>query len=137
MSSFCKFYGETKKTVDREKYWDKKGINKEMKEEWSRILSFMRLMNTQSVVNGAGIKEIWRIRRTGGEGLTGDTMRQTFTSIFNVFWKNAENRKILSALNEKNEPLRPKARKDVFSRRSSGRIKIMQPKKKRRNLVFN
>ena len=31
--SFCKFYGETKKTVDREKYWDKKGINGEMKEE--------------------------------------------------------------------------------------------------------
>ena len=32
-SSFCKFYGEIKKTVDREKYWDKKGINEEMKEE--------------------------------------------------------------------------------------------------------
>ena len=36
-SSFCKFYGEIKKTVDREKYWDKKGINGEMKEEWARL----------------------------------------------------------------------------------------------------
>ena len=35
--SFCKFYGEIKKTVDREKYWDKKGINGEMKEEWTRL----------------------------------------------------------------------------------------------------
>ena len=25
-SPFCKFYGTIKKTVDREKYWDKKGI---------------------------------------------------------------------------------------------------------------
>ena len=36
-SSFCKFYGELKKTVDREKYWDKKSINGEMKEEWARL----------------------------------------------------------------------------------------------------
>ena len=36
-SSFYKFYGEIKKTVDREKYWDKKGINGEMKEEWARL----------------------------------------------------------------------------------------------------
>ena len=36
-SSFCKLYGEIKKTVDREKYWDKKGINGEMKEEWARL----------------------------------------------------------------------------------------------------
>ena len=37
-SSFCKFYGETKKTVDGEKYWDKKGINGEMKEEWAKLI---------------------------------------------------------------------------------------------------
>ena len=36
-SSFGKFYGEIKKTVDREKYWDKKGINEEMKEEWTTL----------------------------------------------------------------------------------------------------
>ena len=36
-SSFCKLYGEIKKTVDREKYWDKKGINGTMKEEWARL----------------------------------------------------------------------------------------------------
>ena len=37
-SSFCKFYGEIKKTVDREnKYCDKKGINGGMKEEWARL----------------------------------------------------------------------------------------------------
>ena len=36
-SSFCKFYGEIKNTVDGEKYWDKKGINGEMKEEWARL----------------------------------------------------------------------------------------------------
>ena len=36
-SSFCKFYEEIKKTVDREKYWDKKEINGEMKEEWARL----------------------------------------------------------------------------------------------------
>ena len=36
-SSFCKFYGEIKKTVVREKYWDKKGINGEMKEERARL----------------------------------------------------------------------------------------------------
>ena len=36
-SSFCKFYGEIKKTVDREKYWDKKEINGEMKGEWARL----------------------------------------------------------------------------------------------------
>ena len=37
MSSFCKFYGEIKKAVDREKYWDKKRMNGEMKEEWASI----------------------------------------------------------------------------------------------------
>ena len=36
-SSFCKFYGKIEKTVDREKSWDKKGINEEMKEEWARL----------------------------------------------------------------------------------------------------
>ena len=37
-SSFCKFYGKIKETVvDREKYWDKKGINGKMTEEWARL----------------------------------------------------------------------------------------------------
>ena len=36
-SSFCKFYEEIKKTVNRQKYWDKKGINGEIKEEWARL----------------------------------------------------------------------------------------------------
>ena len=36
-SSFCKFYWEIKKTVDREKCCEKKGINREMKEEWTRL----------------------------------------------------------------------------------------------------
>ena len=35
--SFCKFYGEIKKTLDREKYWYKKKNNGGMEEEWARL----------------------------------------------------------------------------------------------------
>ena len=36
-SSFCKFYGEIKKSLDREKYWDKKGINGETKGRMGKV----------------------------------------------------------------------------------------------------
>ena len=58
-SSFCKFYGEIKKTVDREEYWDKKGINGEMKEEWARL----RCGNIGKV--GKKGYEDWRCRICG------------------------------------------------------------------------
>ena len=60
--SFCKLYEAIKKTVHREKYWGKKGINGEMREEWARL----RCGNIGKVLGKKGYED-WSCRICGKE----------------------------------------------------------------------